>query len=285
MGLLKGAVVNALTVLKDNRDKGIFEWDKYAEVFDRIEDNAKFYREKKLQEYARKLRKENPVPENASKEQREEIEDRINEKLKNWEPNTKMGVKRYKAAIGLANDAKFFAKRLRNGKKERENYREGIEAVKAAGHDVVWKADIRYRQGRPYNGGVWQLLNFCGKNPAYTPEHTVKANKMYDNNTSHAMFLMCRHIKNRRHRRRIFLKHYAQNGMQASHLHILFQECMACYFCLKIKKKVLTNKKSWYKIRNCKDKGVLELKALRRHFCVLDKKEQESGYYGKTKCT
>ena len=180
MGLLKGAVVNALTVLKDNRDKGIFEWDKYAEVFDRIEDNAKFYREKKLQEYARKLRKETPVPENATKELRKEIEDRINEKLKTWEPNTKMGVKRYKAAIGLADDAKFFAKRLRNGKKDRENYREGIEAVKAAGHDVVWKADIRYRQGRPYNGGVWQLLNFCGKNPAYTPEHTVKANKMYD---------------------------------------------------------------------------------------------------------
>ncbi|SEF49900.1 hypothetical protein SAMN04487934_101357 [Eubacterium ruminantium] len=180
MRFLKGAVVNALTVLKDNRDKGIFEWDKYAEVFDRIEENAKIYREEKLKDYARKVRKENPVPDNATKEQKEEIEDRIREKLENWEPNTKMGVKRYKAALGLADDARLFAKKLRTGKVDREKLKEEFDAVKAAGHDIVWKADIRYRQGRPYNGGVWQLLNFCGKNPAYTPEHTFKANRMYD---------------------------------------------------------------------------------------------------------
>ena len=50
--------------------------------------------------------------------------------------------------------------------------------------------------------------------------------------TSHALFLMYKYIKNRRHRRRIHTARKIQHGMQASRLHLPGCVCMACYFAL-----------------------------------------------------
>ena len=168
MRTLKNKTKEVINLLKNNRDKNIYEDERFANAFAELGQETNKYINKKRAKYERELRRKliNPDIDPNSKEGKKQEREFQNE-LKKFKPGSKMGQARYDAA----NELIKFCKETKTHFKNQNEYRTKWKEYTDKGYKLVRMDDLKYEAVRPYDNGVKEILNYYSKTPALIGEH------------------------------------------------------------------------------------------------------------------
>ena len=167
MDELKKKTKDVIELLKNNRDKSLFEDPMYEKAFDELSKIAEAYTKKKIEKYEKEVRAKLEDPDikpgtDAAREQ----ERKIFKELKKFKPSSKMGQTRYSAATALASTCKEYTKYIKGEKKRLET----LKPLENKGYKIVKAADWDIGSKRPHDRDVKEMMNYFQKNPMVIEE-------------------------------------------------------------------------------------------------------------------
>ncbi len=203
MDRLKKKVIDLIRTFGGNRDKSIYDDEKYMKLYEEVEGLAdayivakqaeakrKFYAErdeeiaKRTAEIDRQIEEAEATftdPKKLEKFKydkaveknhiRNEINNKAEQKLKVWRPNTKMGKTRYESALAIKAEAGRRKLALQELRTKRSDMSDEEKNLEADGYTVIRRADAKYMARRPYEENLNQITNYYGKNPMFIFEH------------------------------------------------------------------------------------------------------------------
>ncbi|MBO4863657.1 MAG: hypothetical protein J5517_04790 [Eubacterium sp.] len=183
---LKDKTREAIKYLKANRDKNIFEDEKFGKIMSDLSAKSNNYTKAKKSVEEKRLRAElidESLPENS--QERRDQERAVVQRLKAWKPKTRMGQTRYAASKDISELCKRFDKN-----KEYHN-KHSIE-----GTSVVYASMLNEKAERTYDEGVDEILNYYSKKPVFIPEHFENGLYSHENFKATCPAIECKGISN-----------------------------------------------------------------------------------------
>lgn len=203
MDQLKKKVIDLIRTFGGNRDKSIYDDEKYMKLYEEVEGLAdayivakqaeakrKFYAErdeeiaKRTAEIDRQIEEAEATftdPKKLEKFKydkaveknhiRTEINNKAEQKLKAWRPNTKMGKTRYESALAIKAEAGRRKLALKDIRSKRSKVSEDEKRLEEEGYTVIRRADAQYMAKRPYDERLSQITNYYGSKPMFIFEH------------------------------------------------------------------------------------------------------------------